>query len=128
MEQSCGPLAIEIVPGKHCDFSSYLAKRATAQSGACAEVQFPDYGTELWSPGSRNDSRKLCDFSTYLAKKARAQTGACAEMQFPDYGRVFLSTDSSNGSRKAGKHCIFSTYFTKRARAQLGACAIGAAS
>jgi hypothetical protein len=28
MEHSCGPLAVEIVPGKHCDFSTYLAMRA----------------------------------------------------------------------------------------------------
>jgi hypothetical protein len=41
-------LAVEIFPRKHCDFSTYLAKRARAQSGACAEVQFPDYGKELW--------------------------------------------------------------------------------
>jgi hypothetical protein len=52
-EECCGPLAAEMVPGKHCDFSTYLAKIATAQPGACAEVQFPDYGTELWSLGSR---------------------------------------------------------------------------
>jgi hypothetical protein len=37
--------AVEIIPGKHCDFSTYLAKRARAQSGACAEVQFAVYGT-----------------------------------------------------------------------------------
>jgi hypothetical protein len=43
MEQISGPLAVEFVSGKHCDFSTYLAKRATAQSGACAEVNFPDY-------------------------------------------------------------------------------------
>jgi hypothetical protein len=42
MEQSCGPLAVEIFPGKHFDFRTYFAKRARAQSGACAEVQFPD--------------------------------------------------------------------------------------
>jgi hypothetical protein len=47
MDQRCGPLAVEMVPGKHCDFSNCLAKRARAQSGACAEEQFPDYGTEL---------------------------------------------------------------------------------
>jgi hypothetical protein len=47
MEQSFGPIAVENVPGKHCDFSTYLAKRARVQSGACAEVQFPDYGTVL---------------------------------------------------------------------------------
>jgi hypothetical protein len=55
MEQRCSPMAVELVPEKHCDFSTYLAKRAGAQSGACAEVQFPDYGTVLWSSGSRND-------------------------------------------------------------------------
>jgi hypothetical protein len=58
MEQSCCPLAVEIVPGMHCDFSTYLAKRARAQFGACGEVQFPDYGTMIWSPSSRNISRK----------------------------------------------------------------------
>jgi hypothetical protein len=57
LEQSCSPLAVEIVPGKHCDFSTYIEKRTTAQSGACAEVQFPNYGTELWSPGTRICSR-----------------------------------------------------------------------
>jgi hypothetical protein len=69
MEQCCGPLAIEIFAGKYCNFSTYLAKRARAQSGACAEVQIPDYGTVLWSPGSRKGSRKTgkhCEFSTYL--------------------------------------------------------------
>jgi hypothetical protein len=43
MEQCCGPQAVEIIPENHCIFSNYLAKRASAQSGACAEVQFPDY-------------------------------------------------------------------------------------
>jgi hypothetical protein len=56
MEQSCFPLSVEIIPRKHCDFSTYLTKRARAQSGACAEVQFPYYGTVLWSPGSINSS------------------------------------------------------------------------
>jgi hypothetical protein len=47
MEQSSGHLAVEFIKGKHCDFSTYLTKRARAQSGACAEVHFPDYGTEF---------------------------------------------------------------------------------
>jgi methyl coenzyme M reductase subunit C len=81
-------MSVEIVPRKHLDFSTYLDKGARAQSGACAEVQFPDYGTVLWSPSSRNISRKHCDFSTYLAKRARVQSGACAEVQFPDYETV----------------------------------------
>jgi hypothetical protein len=62
MEQCCGPLAAEMVPGKNCDFSNNFAKGARAQSGACTEVQFPHYGTELWSPGSRNDFRKALIF------------------------------------------------------------------
>jgi hypothetical protein len=49
MEQCCGPEALENIPIKHGDFNTYLAKRARAQSGACAEVRFPDYGTVLWS-------------------------------------------------------------------------------
>jgi hypothetical protein len=80
MEQCCGPLAVEIFPGKHCYFNTYHAKRARALSGACVEVQFPDYGTELKSPGSRNDSRKHSDFSTYLAKSPRAQPFGCTEV------------------------------------------------
>jgi hypothetical protein len=62
MEQCCGPLAVEFIPRKHCDFSTYLAKRARAQSGACADVKFPDYGTVLWALGSRNISRKALRF------------------------------------------------------------------
>jgi hypothetical protein len=89
MEQKSGPLAVEIIAGKLCDFSTYLAKRARAQSGACAEVQIPDYGTVLWSSGSRNCSRKAgkhCEFSTSFTKRTRAQFGSCAEVQFPDNG------------------------------------------
>jgi hypothetical protein len=62
MKQCCGSLAVEMIPGKHGDFFTYLAKRASAQSGAFAEVQFPDYGTEFWSPGCRNGSRKALQF------------------------------------------------------------------
>jgi hypothetical protein len=47
MEQCCGPLSVEFVKGEHCDISTYLAKRARAQSGACAEVQFSDSLTVL---------------------------------------------------------------------------------
>jgi hypothetical protein len=46
MEQCYGPFAVELFPGKHCDLSTNLAKRARAQSGACAEVNFPEYGTK----------------------------------------------------------------------------------
>jgi hypothetical protein len=46
MVQICEPLAVEMIQGKHWDFSTYLEKRARAQYGECAEVQFSDYGTE----------------------------------------------------------------------------------
>jgi hypothetical protein len=62
MEQCCTPLSVEIIPGKHCDFSTNLAKGARTHSGACAEVQFPDYGTVLWSHDSRIYSRKALHF------------------------------------------------------------------
>jgi hypothetical protein len=104
MEQSSIPLAAEKFPGKHCDFSNTLAKRARAKSGAFAEVQFPDYGTELLSPGSRNYSRKAgkhSDFNTYFTKRTRAQFVACAEVQLPDYGTVLWALGIRNDSKKA---------------------------
>jgi hypothetical protein len=70
MELCCGHMAVEIIPGNHCDFRTYLTKRARAQSGACAEVQFPDYGTGLWSPGSRNCSRKALRFQHLSYKES----------------------------------------------------------
>jgi hypothetical protein len=119
MEQISGPLAVELIPGKHCDFINYLVKRARAQSGACAEVQFPDYGTALWSIGSRRFSKKALRFQHIsFAKRTRAQSGTCAEVQIPDYGTLLWSPDSRNGSRK---HCDISTYLAKRTRDQSGA-------
>jgi hypothetical protein len=62
IKQSCGLLAIGMFPRKHCDFITYLAKRARAHSGACAKVQFPEYLTVLWSLDSQNVSRKALRF------------------------------------------------------------------
>jgi hypothetical protein len=100
MEQCCGFLSVEIIPGNHCDFSTYLTKRAKTQSDVCAEVHFPNYGTVLWSRDSRNCSRKHCDFSNYLAKRARAQSVAWAEVQLLDYGTELWSPGSRNNSRR----------------------------
>jgi hypothetical protein len=91
-------------------------------------MQFPDYGTVLWYPGSRNCSRKAgkhCDFSTYFTKRARAQFGACAEVQLPGYGSVlwgsFLIMEQCSTSLAVeifkGKHCDFIIYLVKRTRA-----------
>jgi hypothetical protein len=101
MEQCFGPLAVEIISGKNCDFSTYLAKRTRAQSSACAEVQFPDYGTELWSFSVEFIPGKHCDFSTYLAKRGRALSRACAEVQFHDYETDLWYFGCRKYSRKA---------------------------
>jgi hypothetical protein len=65
-------MAVEFFPGKHCDFSTYLAKRARAQSGASAEVNFPDYRTELFSPSSRNGSRKALRFQHLYCQESES--------------------------------------------------------
>jgi hypothetical protein len=123
MEQSCGPLSEEIVPGKQCDFSTYLAKRARTQSGACAEVQFPDYGTVLWSPGSRNISRKAENTAISAPNLPRDRELSLAHA----HKCSFLIMEQCYGPLAveiiAGKHCDFSTYLAKRARAQSGTCA-----
>jgi hypothetical protein len=69
MEQCCGPLAVEMVPGKHFDFSTYLAKRGGVQSGECAEVQFPDYGKVLWSIGRKKFQENTAISAPILPRK-----------------------------------------------------------
>jgi hypothetical protein len=120
MEQRCSPLAIVFVPGKHCDFSTYLARRGRAESGACAEVQFPDYGTVLWSPDSRNFSIKYYDFSSYIAKRGEISLAHAQRCSFLILEQccVLLAVEIVKGM-----HCNFSTYLAKRERAQAGACA-----
>jgi hypothetical protein len=121
MDQCCVPLAVEIIPGKHCDFITYLSKRSRAQSGACAEVQFPDYGTELWSPGGINCSKKALQFQHLFCKRERELSLAHAQRC------SFLIIEQSSSPLAveiiSGKHCDFRTYFAKRTRAQSGACA-----
>jgi hypothetical protein len=56
-------MAVEIVPGKHCDFSTYLAKSARAHSGAWAEVQFP----VLWNRVVVPWQKKLFHYSTVIS-------------------------------------------------------------
>jgi hypothetical protein len=70
MEKRCGPMAIEIIPGKPCDFSTNLTKRARAKSGACAELQFPYFGTGSGPLAVEKIPGRHLDFSTYLAKTA----------------------------------------------------------
>jgi hypothetical protein len=70
MEEYFGPLAVEIFPGKHCDFSTYLAKRAGAQSGALAEEQIPEFGTVLWSKDNRNSSKKTLRFQNLSCQES----------------------------------------------------------
>jgi hypothetical protein len=71
---------------KALDFITYLAKRARAQSGAYAEVQFPDNGTELRSPDSRNGSRKALRFQHLSCQESEISVWRMRRGQFPDYG------------------------------------------
>jgi hypothetical protein len=110
MEKSCGPQAVKIIPGKHCDFSTYLAKSAKYQSGACADLQFPDYGRVLCPlavemvPGNTAISAPILPRERELSL-AHAQR--CS----------FLIKEKSCGPLAVeiipGKHCDFSTYFAK---------------
>jgi hypothetical protein len=121
--QSCVPLEVEMVPGKHCDFSKYLAKRARVQSGTCAKMQFPDYGTMLWSLGSRYFSSKVVRTAISAPTLPRERDLSLAHAQ----SCIFLIMEQCCGPLAVemvpGKHCDFSTYLAKRARAQSGACA-----
>jgi hypothetical protein len=69
MEQCFGPLVVGIVPGKHCDFSTHLSKRARAQSGACAEVKIPDIWNRAVVPWQQKWFQETLEFQLlYLAK------------------------------------------------------------
>jgi hypothetical protein len=120
MEHSCGPLAVEIVPGKHCNFSTYLAKRARAQTGAFAEVQLSEYGTVLWYRGSRNVSRKALRFQQISCQERELSLAHVKSCSFLIMEQCFgpLSVEIFQG-----KHCDFSTYLAKSSRAQTGECA-----
>jgi hypothetical protein len=123
MEKCSSPLAVEIVPGKHCDFSTYLAKRATAQSGACAEVQFPNYGTVLWSHGSRNFSRKAGNTAISAPNLPRERELSLAHVQRCSFLIMEQCCSPLAVEIFPGKHCDFNIYLAKRTRAQSGACA-----
>jgi hypothetical protein len=109
-----------MVPGKHCDFNIYLAKRTRAQSGACAEVQIPVYGTELWFLVSRNGSRNTAISSPVLPRERELRLAHAQRCSF-------LIMEECCGPLGVeiipGKHSDFSTYLTKRAIALSGACA-----
>jgi hypothetical protein len=120
MEQCCGKQLVDIVPRKHCDFSTYLEKRWRAQSGACAEVQFPDYGTELWSPGSRKKQESTAFSKPILPRERELCLEHAQRCRFLIMEESCCPLSVENFQEK---HCDFSTYLAKRARAQSGACA-----
>jgi hypothetical protein len=120
MEQSCSPLAVEVVPEEHCDFSTYLTKRASGKFGACAEGKFPDYGTVQWAHGSRivpGNTAISAPILIRVRELSLAHEQRCS----------FLIMDQISGplavEKFPGKHCVFSTYLAKRTRAPSGACA-----
>jgi hypothetical protein len=88
IEQNCGPLAVEMIPGKQesTAISASILPRERELSLAHAqrfsflimEQRYGPLAVEM-VPG------KHCDFSTYLAKRTRAQSGALPEVQFVDF-------------------------------------------
>jgi hypothetical protein len=77
MEQSCGPLAVEIVPEEHCDFSTYFEKRERELSLAHAQRWRFLIMEQCCGPLAVEIITGMhCDFSTYLAKRTRAQSTA----------------------------------------------------
>jgi hypothetical protein len=121
MEQCCGPLAVEMFAGKHCDFSTYLAKGARDQSGAWADVHFPTYGTVLWSPGNRNISRKAGNTTISAPILQRVRELSLAHAQRCSFLIMEQCCGPLTVENIPGKHCDFITYLAKRARAQSGA-------
>jgi hypothetical protein len=105
---------------KHCDFTTYLAKRARAQTGACAEVQFREYGTVLWALGSRNMSRKALRFQELSCQERELSLAHVQRCSFLIMEQCFgpLAVEMVQG-----KHCDFSTNLVKRARAHSVVCA-----
>jgi hypothetical protein len=119
MEQCFVPLSVEIIPRNHGDFNTYLTKSARAYSGACVEVQFPDYGTVPWFPGSRIGSKKNRDFSTYLDKEREFSLAHVQRCTFLIMEQSFVRLAVE---MVPGKHGDIRTYLAKRARTLPGAC------
>jgi hypothetical protein len=91
MEQCCGTLAVEMVPGYIAISAPTLPRGrefSLAHAPRCIflimEQSSGPLTVEIF-PG------KHCDFSFYLAKRAGAQSGASAEEHFPVYGTVLWS-------------------------------------
>jgi hypothetical protein len=120
IEQSSSKFAVEILPLKHCDLSTYLSKRARDQFGACAEVQFQDYGTVLWSLAVEMVPVNIAISAPILPKEREVSLEHAQRCSFlileQRYGPLAVEI-------VPGRHGDFSTYLAKRARAQSGACA-----
>jgi hypothetical protein len=88
MEQSCGPLAVEMIPGKQ-ESTAISAPILPREREACLlhaqKCSFQIMEQCCGPLAVEIVQGKHCDFSNYLAKRARALSGSCAEVKFPDY-------------------------------------------
>jgi hypothetical protein len=82
MEQCCGPLAVEIVPGKTAISAPILPRMrelSLAHAQRCSflimEQRYVPLAIEIFP-------RKHYDFRTHFSKRARVHSGVCAEEQF----------------------------------------------
>jgi hypothetical protein len=109
MEQCCGHLAVEMVPGmqESTAISAPILPRERSSFGACAEVQFPDYGTDLWAPGIRNEPKKALRFQHLFCQECESSVWSMRRVccfLIMKQSCVPLAVDID-----PRKHCDFST-------------------
>jgi hypothetical protein len=81
MEQCCGPLAIEIIPGQHCDLYTYLIKRARARCCKSNTVRHDKPSSRSLS-GEPLSSKNKCQETT-LMKNDQIQQVRAEEVVWP---------------------------------------------
>jgi hypothetical protein len=91
MEQSFGPLAVEIFLGKRAISTPLLPRERDLNLEHAQRCIFLIMEQSCGPLTVEMFPGKHCDFSFYLAKRAGAQSGASAEKHFPDYGTVLWS-------------------------------------
>jgi hypothetical protein len=86
MEQSCGPLVVEIVPESTAISSPIFPRERELSLEHVQRCSFLIMEQRCGPLAVEMIPGKPCNFSIYLAKGVRAKSGASAEVRFPDYG------------------------------------------
>jgi hypothetical protein len=64
MENCCGPLSLEKIPGNHCDFSTYFARERELSLAHVQKCSFLIMAQSCGPLSVEPIPRKPCDFST----------------------------------------------------------------